>query len=265
MPRRLRSMDRDRIVIKRDQVIHEDMTDRRRIPISAFWKALGRATTQISPLLPGSGTRLYGRTEGKAFLVFEEEPALRTIHVEYREEQGYYTLAFPYMVFILVMQRFSHEQHLETLAAYARPAPLASLTDQLFYPCLPNIQPDTGGMNFVCQPDTGQLPYDLEQAVKQVIGGFWQQTFTDDRFGEDYPSLFYRAKKSRHFDPRLASFGAWQKASQRDQGFALRARWRPTELTLGEMVGRLSKRGHSAGEAFSSLRAAIWDALEVES
>lgn len=252
---------RERILIKPDRVFYESLFRRRRKPLSEFLARLSRKLYWQTPLLPGPGTRLYAEAGGTVLVVFEEEPGLRTIHLNYEEEEGYFTLAFPYVVFLVKMGQKDDGFYRYSLSVYFRTESLKSMGDHLLIPCLSNLE--EGGrrastvgrqVHQVCQHGM-ESDKDVSALTKKVVSAFWQQTFTGERAGDDYVTVY---RTGAHKIPRLMSFEAWQKASQRQPDFPLKVRWVPTKFTLGKAVEELIKK-HEMPLDFLTLERLFWE------
>jgi hypothetical protein len=180
------------------------------------------------PVLP-PGTRWLAARKDFLLLVVEHLPQCRSLRGSWAKKGGddyrTYRLAFPYILYLLSFYRGD----LQEMKMFYRTSPLTSLEDFLQHTNLPNVRGEPGhyGSQRVClryRPEMLEgVP--LVQAVPTLIDFFWSTGFNQDIKG----SAFERAQT---LDPRLASFEAWEAATQANPLFPLEIAWERTEQTI---------------------------------
>jgi hypothetical protein len=203
----------------------------RRAPLNSVLRYLSLVMPPPLPVLP-PGTRWLCRRKDLLCLVVEHPPQCRTLRVSRgkKGEDDYqtYRLAFPYVIYVLTFYRGDFEE----MKMFFRMHPLAAPEDPLYHTSLPNVRGEPGhyGSQRVClryRPEMLEgVP--LATAVPGLIEFFWSTGFNQDIAG----SAFERAQE---LDARLASFAAWEAASQADPLFPLEVNWEPTARTLPQL------------------------------
>lgn len=114
----------------------------------------------------------------KKLIIVETPPSIRTINFE---NEAYYRLSVPYMIFVLMMKKKKDgERKLDELFLYFSHKPLKSLKDTKLRECL---LPNMDGVA-VCRgkkaPSKFSKNKTADEIVQKVIGDFWSSVFTDD-------------------------------------------------------------------------------------
>jgi hypothetical protein len=180
------------------------------------------------PLLP-PGARWMATRKDLVFLAVEHLPQCRSLRASWEKKGGEdyrtYRLAFPYILYLLSFYRGD----LQEMKMFYRPGPLTSLDDTLYHTNLPNVRGEPGhyGSQRVClryRPEMLEgVP--LAQSVPTLIEFFWSTGFNQDIKG----SAFERAQ---NLNPSIASFEAWESATEQDPLFPLQIDWEPTDRTI---------------------------------
>lgn len=200
----------------------------RRAPLEAVLRYTAKVMPPVLPILP-PGTRWLCQRKDLLSVVVEHPPQCRTLAVSGRkkggDDYGTYTLAFPYILYILTFYR--HD--LEEMKMFYRNSALASPADELFHTNLPNVRGEPGhyGSQRVClryRPEMVEgVP--LVAAVPALIDFFWSTGFNQDIAH----SAFERAQAR---EARLTSFEAWEAASKKNPLFPLEVAWEPAGRDL---------------------------------
>lgn len=212
----------------------------REVSLNAFLQTLisARDGFRDLPLLP-LGTRfILGR--GMDLLIAVEHPP-QVRHFAWRPGGAKgatqeYTLAFPYVLYLLVF----HEGSFEEMRIYYRPAPLTTDVDPLFFPNLWNVSATDTPMAKCRACLQGRPPFDqltLTAQVQSVVEFFWGTSF--NMAIEE--SCFVRAAKR---DDRIRTLETWAAASRRDPLFPLAIDWEPIGTDLRDTAnGLMTWRG----------------------
>ncbi|MFQ5882920.1 MAG: hypothetical protein ACE5I9_10690 [Candidatus Methylomirabilales bacterium] len=212
----------------------------REVSLHIFLQTLLRATSEFQrlPLFP-IGTRLIlGR--GPALLITVEQPP-QVRHFTWRPggsrgEAGDYTLAFPYILYLLLF----HQGSFEEMRIYCRPAPLTSDADPLYLSNLWNVSATDTPMGKCRACLRGRPIFNdltLASQVETVIEFFWGTGF--NLAIEE--SCFQRAARR---DGRIATLEEWERASRHDPLFPLAVDWEPVGMSLRETAeGLMTWRG----------------------
>ena len=200
----------------------------RRTPIDSLLRYVARVMPAPLPVLP-PGTRWFAARKDLLFLVVEHLPQCRSLRGSWAKRGGddycTYRLAFPYILYLLSFYRGD----LQEMKMFYRVSPLSSLGDPLYHTNLPNVRGEPGhyGSQRVClryRPEMIEgVP--LVQSVPTLIDFFWSTGFNQDIAG----SAFERAQG---LDSRIASFAAWEAATQEDPLFPLQINWEQTDRTI---------------------------------
>jgi hypothetical protein len=200
----------------------------RRAPIDSLLRYVAKAMPAPLPVLP-PGTRWLAARKDLLFLVVEHLPQCRSLRGSWEKKGGddyrTYRLAFPYILYLLSFYRGD----LQEMKMFYRGSPLTSLDDPLYHTNLPNVRGEPGhyGSQRVClryRPEMLEgVP--LVQSVPTLIDFFWSTGFNQDIKG----SAFERAQT---LDPRIASFEAWEAATQADSLFPLQIEWEQAGQTI---------------------------------
>lgn len=212
----------------------------REVPLNAFLQALCHAADGVRclPLLP-IGSRFVLSRGPDLLATIEQPPQVR--HFTWRPGgvQGparEYTLAFPYVLYLLLFHRGAFEE----MRIYYRPGPLTADTDSLYLSNLWNVSAADTPMARCRVCLQGRPLFDdltLATQVQSVIEFFWGTGFNlaiDD-------NCFQRAARR---DERIATLEAWEKATRSNPLFPLEVDWESTGAGLRETAeGLMSWRG----------------------
>ena len=211
----------------------------RAVSLKAFLQTLPQVTpeSQRLPVLP-IGTRWVLSRGSALILTVEQPPQVRRFAWRpkgYREAREY-SLAFPYILYLLVFSQGSFEE----MRIYYRTAPLTSEEDLLSLSNLWNVSATETPMA-KCRACLRGRPIfeDLSLAgqVQTTIEFFWGTGF-NLQIDE---SCFQRAAKR---DERIATLEAWEATSRKDPLFPLEVDWESTGMSLrGAAEGLLTWRG----------------------
>jgi hypothetical protein len=213
------------------------------LPLTAFLQALQRCTNDFRhiPLLP-VGTRFVVERGADLVVAVEQPPQVR--HFPWRPggmrgPDRDYSLAFPYIVYLLVF----HRGNFEEMRVYYRPAPLVAETDPLFLSNLWNVSATDAPMARCRACLQGRPPLEdlsLVAQVQGVIAFFWGTGFNT----AIEESCFQHAGRRDH---RIATLEAWEGASRADALFPLDIPWEALGMGLREAAeGLMTWRGTAA-------------------
>ncbi len=211
----------------------------RAVSLKTFLQTLPQVASafQRLPLLP-IGTRWVVSRGPTLLLTVEQPPQVRRFAWRPRGDRKVrdYSLAFPYILYLLLFSQGSFEE----MRIYCRTAPLTSEENPLYFSNLWNVSATETPMA-KCRACLQGRPSieDLSLAgqVQTTIEFFWRTGF-DLQIEE---SCFQRAAKR---DGRIATFEAWEAASQRNPLFPLEVDWEPLGTSLrGAAEGLLTWRG----------------------
>jgi hypothetical protein len=203
----------------------------RRAPLNAVLRYVARVMPPALPVFP-PGTRWLCRRKDLLCLAVEHPPQCRTLRVS-RGKKGAddyqtYRLAFPYILYVLTFYRDGFEE----MKMFFRNLPLKDLGDTLYHTNLPNVRGEPGhyGSQRVCLRYRPEMleGEPLVEAVPALIEFFWSTGFNQDIA----LSAFERAQT---LDPRFASFGAWEAATQVNPLFPLEVHWEPAGRDLPDL------------------------------
>ena len=145
-------------------------------------------------------------------------------------------LSFPWVVLIVV---FADGELTNVQQAFYRPAPIASLDDELFFTNLLNVARGYEQESWVCLVSLAEAALDemsWEERTRAVTDHFWQASF--NRSSEIHEGNSYW-DSMRDVDPRLENASAWEAATAADPYFALHVPWRPAPHPIGETLRRM--------------------------
>jgi len=188
-----------------------------------FYRSISKDEGFLFP----DGTRfLFNRGPAK-IVAIEQKPQVRTINLDeslwgsQRDQRGSikrFNLAFPYVIFIVVMT-----DRLENLYVYFRNEPLKSLGSSLYKAVFSNLNGD----NSVCRSEQSATMNDpLNVKIEIAIADFWQSLFNSD--------LDTHWRGRTNIDNRL-DLNAWRLQSQTQPMFPCTVEWEKTH-TLGEAM-----------------------------
>ncbi|HYD93529.1 MAG TPA: hypothetical protein VEB18_03725 [Candidatus Paceibacterota bacterium] len=186
-------------------------------------------TTGTEALPPGTRF-LFQRPGHRRHYIIEQAPTVRAVRFGqsgYESSYRYHSLAFPYVVFLVIIS----ENDFEAMYVFFRTKPLSTINDDLYIPALPNLSSSSLG---VC---TGTMLEGVDQPgpcglrVMRAIEAFWNSGFND------HWTHFLRNYNVQ--EPRLASLAEWERQSKKDPNFVLSVPWIPAGKTLAGHVHHL--------------------------
>jgi hypothetical protein len=150
-------------------------------------------------------------------------------------EQRY--LSFPWVVLLIVFVdgELSGQQQ-----AFYRTAPIASLSDELYYTNLLNVAKGYDQESWVCLANLQRrlAPLTWEQRIHAVTDHFWQSSFTRSSEVHEHNSYWSNSLR-RKIDRRFASQESWEAATRDHPYFAIEVQWPRTGLTVGDTLARM--------------------------
>lgn len=245
----------------------EDATPKIRKSVSYtqdYLKKLAMGLDYFQGVLPPNCRYIEKLTNG-TLVVIEEPPAYRTISVNYpmsREleilradgkiqewgiDEAYYmdnknmpfrfTLAFPYVIHLLMFDRYDA---LRSGEVFLRTARLAGYQDYLLKMPMMNISSD----GYICYGDqAGGKKGSLIQAIDNTIMVFWSATFNQD----------YTYNYSAYKDVAgVNTYIGWQALSQIDPMFIYDVQWLKMENNLIKEIERM--KGHVDARSKTAIR-----------
>jgi hypothetical protein len=243
--------DSNPIIVKRTLFTNEYMK-----------KLTGRVQQGILP----PNCRYIEETSRGNLVIIEEPPAIRTIKVQkfferevndlksagVLEEFGYknfkwdqqkahkFTLAFPYVVFILAFEKlrlidglvFLRTQEMRGMADYLLKAPLSNISNN----------------QRVCFGEANRFDtYSLTQSIQNVIMVWWSAVFNTD-YTYNYDA--YRGAESE-----LGNYLRWEYLTKQNPLFIYDAKWLRMDLNLGEMLEKIKAEDNLVGKRTMNYRA----------
>jgi len=201
---------------------------------------------------------------GGHLIVIEEPPAYRTVSINLSmsdeisrlrregllEKYGYtpefmktfkapytFTLAMPYMIFILVTNKLNELTHSQV---YASPRQISGFSDYLYKAPFSNI---ASGQSICLGDKSYKRCRSLQELVSHIIMVWWSAEFNAD----------YLYNREAYKDvPVLGSYMEWQYMSQANPMFIYNAGWIQWSRKLGGQIGKIkgdiSKYSGSGGE-----------------
>ena len=182
------------------------------------------------------GTKFVFSGNGKTYYVIEQPPQVRTVGWNNKEHAGRWAFAFPYIVFIVVIG--NKKKDFITLHAFYRNEPLSGVSDDLFFPALPDVMHGKydNGERFseVCFPGT-EISGNVDAVVSSVLQSFWNSDFQMSvHQGSFFP--LYKTKL-----PQIWELKKWHAATKKDPQFVLSLPWIPAGVTLEGAVEEIAK------------------------
>jgi hypothetical protein len=189
------------------------------------------------------GLRFVQRRGDTVALVLEEKPQVRTVRwladdspSPYGRGAVYRTarLAFPFVIIVVGVrggQLTGFQQ------CFYRTAPLARLTDELYYPNLYNVADGYGQECWLCLANLKKnlTALSWDEKVKEIRKHLWGAGFNQS--SEHHEGMSYwQVMRELALDTRLASVEAWEKATRKEPLFPLEVKWLTTGKTLGKVV-----------------------------
>jgi len=183
---------------------------------------------QASPM--PNGTRFALPFGNLVVYIIEEPPSVRTIH--YKREK--WTLAFPYMVFGISVDRNGVPGHLHVGCSNQQ---LDKLTDQLSKIHLSNIYNNYNEMgvcdSFISSPTrrAGQKGSTIAQKIDAIITQFWSSEWNG------------AGMTSRCGDERVKDMKSWSKMAKTGPMEVLKVNWQSCKCTVKDLAIGLAGRG----------------------
>jgi hypothetical protein len=238
-----------RIEIVGDEVVCRQNGDKAfAAPVKDFVSALTeRADIWPFPEMIPDGVRFVRRRGNTTVLVVEERPQLRTVswladdsaapfgkNAAYRKVR----LAFPFVVTVLAFR----DGGLTGLQqCFYRTAPLSELSDPLLLPNMFNVANGHGQQCWLC---LANLKADLKSLswndkLHEIRQHLWYAGFNKSSEVHEGNSYWGTMRK---LDQRYETVETWQQASLENRYFPLEVRWKPAELTVGEVIDQMIAR-----------------------
>lgn len=202
-----------------------------------------------SPLVMPDGIKIAYTKGHRTVLVVEQKPQTRTVaftpklltrkvaeQAKDRSENGYrYTLAFPYVYFVLVFDKGHYKHH----ELYFRNKSLTSPREHIYLAPLPNVWSDGDKNKTMCMGNDFNKAVAKESTIARqcelAISDFWQRPFSDDLGEGDYGKI----------DKRIRNFAEWQKNTEKDPLFILQVNWLKGKTIKGVIEALLDNRTQS--------------------
>ena len=216
-----------------------------RATLADFVASVARAGAAWPDLILPSGVRIFRPRGDCVGVAVEVPPQARTVRWIEDDSKGHFGrgtkyrecyLAFPYVVLLLVLRRGrpSGWQQL-----YYRRAPLESAESQeLLLPNMANVALAYHQRCWVCLQ---HLPPPRNGSLANTVGGVVDHVFNAafNRSADAHEGNSYWASM-RDLDPRVASLGAWEAATEKNRWFVLDVPWKPAGTTASaELVSML--------------------------
>ena len=183
----------------------------RTVRLSDLLEEAGRARGITTPVLP-QGCRFYSRQGDREVFVVEQPPTTRKLVWRYVGEGEKWTLAFPYVIFVVVFQGTAVSTG--ECRIFYRTAPMSDLSDTVQKTNLCNVY-SNGGICTGAMRVNGET---LAQKAESFCSGFWKS-----EFNSDLESDCFRPAASRF--PQVASLENWQEETAKNQLFPLGISW----------------------------------------
>lgn len=202
-----------------------------------------------SPVIFPEGTKLAYTKGNRTVIVIEQKPQVRTVtfhselvgstsvakEAQSRSSNGYrYSLAFPYVYFILVFDGGKYMYH----ELYFRNKPLTSVREHIHLAPIPNVwrNKERRADNAMCMGDGFYAAVGGEATIARqcdlVVADFWQRTFSKD-LGTGDPGAV---------DKRIKNYAVWQENSEKDPLFVLTVNWPKGKTIKGVIEFNLDNR-----------------------
>jgi hypothetical protein len=199
-------------------------TIQRTVKLSELLAEAGKETGVTTPILP-QGCRFYHSTGQRTVFDIEQVPQVRQIVWTGMEDGERWKLAFPFVVFVVVLQ--GNSVSTEECRVYYRTQPLAGTDDPVSRPNLCNTYEDC----HICTGSVRVVGNTLAQKAESFVTEFWKSTFNSDlRDCNFYPA----AQKF----PQVATLTKWQEESQFNPLFLLAVKW----LDAGKLQDAVERR-----------------------
>jgi len=218
-------------------------------------------TEQTANILPPN-TRFYLERGNSQVVVIEQAPAVRSVKISRTVSGDYkntYSLAFPYVVFIL----FYQDNYFQSLRVYYRTKPLKSLKDDLYRPNFTNLNDNST----VCLNFPGTDSTNIVGQTEDILSHFWNSEFNSDL------NSYY--KRYAQKIPSISSIEEWEKSSKKNPLFALSLPWEKYKNLEDQITPLLDSGGsrprislekvvtNHVEQAFSSNQAEMVEALQL--
>jgi hypothetical protein len=210
----------------------------RKVNLAKLIEKIGSENKRIlsveTPMLP-TGARFYFKKGQTEVLVIEQSPRTITVSVNDKnkrtgtDRRGQYTVAFPYVVFVL----FFLETSLINLSVFYRTTPLENISDDLFLTNLPNVS-NYSYNGIMCRACTNLdgIGKSIAEKAEKAIKRFWESEFNSD-LGVYATKVGNKLKK---IDKRVSTLKNWEIASALDPFFILSVDWRFSRHTLQKVI-----------------------------
>lgn len=201
-----------------------------------------------TPVVWAEGTKVAYTKGIRTVVVIEQKPQVRTVtfdselvktqavanHAQGSTSHGWrFTLAFPYVYFVVVFDRGKYTYH----ELYFRNKPLTSMREHIYLAPIPNVwrEKDKKIKN-MCMGDGFKQAVDGEMTIARqceiVVSDFWQRVFSKD-LGNGEPEKV---------DKRIKNYAVWQDNSKADPLFVLTVQWPKGKTMKGVLETALDGR-----------------------
>lgn len=179
----------------------------------------------VTPLLP-LGCRFFSQSQDRSVFVIEQAPATRTIDWRNLDDGDRWKLAFPYVIFIIVMrgQAISGGE----CRIFYRTAPLGNGDDRVLISNLCNVNSN----GTICTGNMRVEGASLAQKAESFVAAFWRSHFNSDLMN------FCWTPASNNF-PQVSSLRQWQIESAKNPLFPLGIQWFEAGILTDAIEGRL--------------------------
>lgn len=224
-----------------------------------YMKKLSGPADKSRGIIPPNCRYIESTNKGH-LVIIEEPPALRTIKIQKFFEQevsdlretgqlkdfGYgsfnstssdphsFTLAFPYVIFILVVER---DSYIVDGLVFLRTQEMRGMSDYLFKAPLNNISNNQR----VCFGEPNKFKsYSLTQCIQNLIMVFWSATFNTD--------YTYNYEAYRKAGSEFGNYLRWEYLTRQNPLFIYDAKWIDSGSSLGAWIDRIKTDDHLTGE-----------------
>lgn len=213
------------------------------------------STSNQSTILPPN-CRYIEETDQGHIVVIEEPPAIRTVKIHkgfeaevsqlkadgvleeygfkgfntYKEDGYNFTLAFPYVLFILVIER---DTRLMEGSVFLRTQQMRGMSDYLFKAPLTNISNNQR----VCFGDANKFKtFSLTQTIQNVIMVFWSAVFNTD--------YTYNYEAYTKAGSEFGNYLRWEYLTKQNPLFIYDANWIKYTYTIGSWLDKIRAEAH---------------------
>jgi len=197
----------------------------RTVTLDDLLAEVGRKQGVITPILP-TGCRLFQQVGDRSVFVIEQVPQVRHLTWIGMQAGNAWKLAFPYVVFIVVLR--GEAVATGECKVFYRKSPLGNGDEGLLRTNLCNVYQD----GRICTGNFRVAGTTTAQKAEGFVSGFWGSAFNADLSD-------YNFRPAARSIPQVSSLAEWQKASEENPLFVLSASWLPFEGgTLADVAGR---------------------------